>query len=409
MSPELPAWASELASVQAGDEALPATLEGINLQLTRPRLAAFLAGFAEDKDVRDFLALDIVGTAAAIPLSSTGLDETVPSLAMRPFRLWEYVWLYKSLGLAREGLRVLDLGGPSTHLSVLAALAGCDVTSIDINPVFVQAGRDCADALRLHTLKPQLGDMRDLSAFPGDSFDVVISCSVLEHLTGEDQQTAVREIARVLRPGGTVGFTFDYGPGAPGANEYLPPPHDPPSTSAEALRRYVHSGLQLADSSLLEDAIPGCLFHHESIKYTVASLFLIKPPAPEIPMPRCELSGSVLNRLTISELPRRIHATVSAQLDVLHELRERARVMESVAAERLAVLNEKEQVINRLREQLDLATVAMKEKDERSRQLEQTAAVRLAAMIEKEKVIQDQIARAPMNRVRRAFGLEVKK
>jgi len=237
----------------------------------------------------------------------------------------------------------------------------------------------------------------------------VISCSVLEHLTGEDQQTAVREIARVLRPGGAVGFTFDYGPGAPGANEYLPPPHDPPSTCAEVLRRYVHSGLQLAGSSLLEDSIPGCLFHHESIKYTVASLFLIKPPAREIAMPRCELSGSVLDGLTISELPRRVHASVNAQLDVLHELRARAQVMESVAAERLAALNEKEQAINRLREQLELATVAMKEKDERSRQLEQTAAERLAAMIEKEKVIQDQIERAPMNRLRRAFGLDVKK
>jgi hypothetical protein len=43
---------------------------------------------------------------------------------------------------------VLDLGGASTHLSVLAALAGCQVTTIDINPVFVQAARECAEALR---------------------------------------------------------------------------------------------------------------------------------------------------------------------------------------------------------------------------------------------------------------------
>src|ERR1039458_4399730 len=193
---ELPKWAIEMAWVSDHDVDLPSVVEGINVVLNRVRLAAFLTDFAEDRDVRDLLALDALGAASGLPLSSTGEPESIPLLTLRPFRIWEYAWLYKCLGLSAGGAKVLDLGGPASHLSVLSAIAGCRVTSLDINPVFVQAAKECARGLDLDLLDARVGDMRDLSVFPDDHFDIVMSSSVLEHLTANDQETALREMAR---------------------------------------------------------------------------------------------------------------------------------------------------------------------------------------------------------------------
>src|SRR5262249_5659187 len=48
----------------------------------------------------------------------------------------------------------------------------------------------------------QTADMRQLP-FPDGSFDVVVSCAAIHNLyTAQDRAQAVREIARVLKPGG---------------------------------------------------------------------------------------------------------------------------------------------------------------------------------------------------------------
>lgn len=376
MFPELPAWAREMAWVSDDDAALPSETDGINVVLNRVRLAAFLCRFAEDKDVRDLLALDVLGAAIGLPLSSTGAPESAPDLALRPFRIWEYAWLYKSLGLSAGGMNVLDLGGPASHLSILAAIAGCRVTSVDINPVFVHAAQECARGLGLNSLDAQVGDMCDLSAFSGGQFDVVMCCSVLEHLTAQDQTTALREVARVLKSGGSVGLTFDFGIGAPGANEHLPPPHDPPPSAIEALRRYQQGGLVQVGNPFSEDPISGSLFRHESVGYLMASLFLAKPPIPQIQAPRCEARGSVLEHLVIRDLPYRIHRHLSsadglrARLEAQVAEKEAAlTVLEQAAAERLATMHDKDQANAQLRSQLDRALATIGQQHEQAAKL----------------------------------------
>jgi len=309
-----------MAGVSEGDECLPAEIDRPNLVLNRARLATFLAQFAADKDVRDLLTLDVLATAAGVPFTSTGVVEPAAALALRPFRIWEYAWLYKSLGLSAGGIDVLDLGGPASHICLLAALAGCRVTSVDINPAFVQAAQEAARLLNISSLDARVGDMRDLSQFADESFDVVISCSVLEHLPAQDQEIALRAVARVLKPGGLVGLTFDFGPAAPGANEYLSPPHEPPQSAAAAVRRYAQAGLAVVGNGFAEDPIPGSLFRHEFIRYTVASLFLYKPPVADVQVPRCEPTGSVLGDLLIQELPYRVFRGAMA----LNEMRSKA-------------------------------------------------------------------------------------
>lgn len=348
MPPAPSAWPTEVTDE---DKSQPSEIDGINLPLNRARLARFLTEFADDRDVADLLTLDVVGTAAGLPLTSTGEAEALPSLVLRPFRLWEYVWLYRVLNLSAGGIRVLDLGGPATHLTVLAALAGCRVTTLDINPEFIDAAQECARTLQIASLDARIGDMRDLSAFAENSFDVVVSCSVLEHLSAGDQEVALREVARVLKPGGLVGMTFDYGESAAGANMYLPPPHDPPPTAAEAMRRFTQGGLVPVGNCFVEDPVPGCLFHDPSIHYTVASLFLAKPPAPATAVPQPKpTAGSVLGALRIAGLPSRLHRTAS-RLESSRQQAEANRIaaeerltlveqLHPVAEERLALINE---------------------------------------------------------------------
>jgi SAM-dependent methyltransferase len=356
----LPQWTLELAGVSAGDDRQPSALDGINLALNRLRLAGFLSEFADDQDVQNLLALDALSSAAGLPLSSTGRTEAVLSLAQRPFRLWEYTWLYKTLNLSAGGARVLDLGGPATHLTMLTALSGCRVTTLDISAQFVSAARECALALQIDSLDAQVVDMRDLSPFSDNSFDAVVCCSVLEHLTRDDQEIALREMARVLRPGGLVGLTFDFGRSAAGASVYLPPPHDPPPSAAEALRRFTQEPLVPVGNRLDEDPIPGSLFHHDSILYTMASLFLAKPPAPAVRRPKSDrVSRTLPGALRIADMPRKFHKRAS-QLETLLNQGEAYRI---ASEERLSALLEKEVVIQELSAALREAREALSTKE----------------------------------------------
>ena len=366
--------ANEFAGITDHDRGLDARIDGINMALNRARLATFLEEFAEDCDVRDLLALDVLGFASGLPLSSTGAADNAPLLVERPFRLWEYSWLYKILRLSTGQPKVLDLGGPATHVCMLAAIAGCQVTTIDINPVFVNAAQEAARILRLTSLDARVGDMRDLSAFAPDSFDCVMSCSVLEHLTSDDQRTALREMARVLKPGGTIGLTIDFGEPAPGRNEYLPPPHEPPQTAQEALERYLQGGLVLQGNAFSEDPIPRSLFRDQSVSYTVAALFLTKPPSLPVERPRPVLHGSAFDRLVIEKLPQRLYANPRHGKD-------------EIVALRLAAV-EKEDEIRRLSAELAAREAALQAASERASALEAVANDRLKEMLVKEEILQ---------------------
>jgi SAM-dependent methyltransferase len=79
-------------------------------------------------------------------------------------------------------------------------------TAIDINPDGLDVARRIAAAelapRLLERLRFELEDATRLS-YPDASFDVVASFSSIEHIPGpENRRTALREMARVLRPGG---------------------------------------------------------------------------------------------------------------------------------------------------------------------------------------------------------------
>ena len=388
----VPQWAADLVGLKPEDEALPAAFPGVNVALNRARLAQFLTEFADDSDVRDLLLLDLLGVSADAPVSSTGIVEEFPALILRPFRIWEYTWLYKALNLARGGLDILELGGPASHLVILAALAGNRVVSVDINPEIVEAARNCASILHLSSLDARVADMRELSKFRSRSFDVILSCSVLEHLKAADQELALRRMSELLRPGGRIGLTFDYGAPAPGANEYLPPPHEPPRNAAEAVRRYARAGLSVVGNAMTDEPIADSLFHSEVVHYAMAALFLGKPPLKDIRRPRPSAGRrSPLSALRAPSLLERVnvHSRTLADrgyraAETVLGLQQTVESLQDAAAERLREMERRDAALAGLKKELDHRDAELNRAAVEMQSLREAAAERLREMERKD-------------------------
>jgi 2-polyprenyl-3-methyl-5-hydroxy-6-metoxy-1,4-benzoquinol methylase len=99
-----------------------------------------------------------------------------------------------------QGRTLLDLGCNWGRWTIAAARAGYRATGIDRAKKSVGAARRVAGQLDVEA-EYVIGDVRDLP-FPDDSFDVVFSYSVLQHLAKDDVRTVVSEVRRVLRPDG---------------------------------------------------------------------------------------------------------------------------------------------------------------------------------------------------------------
>lgn len=97
------------------------------------------------------------------------------------------------------GARVLCLAGSGGQQAPILAAAGAVVTVFDNSPRQLARDREVAerDGLKIETVE---GDMRDLSAFPEASFDLVVNPCSLTFVP--DIRPVFREVARVLRPGG---------------------------------------------------------------------------------------------------------------------------------------------------------------------------------------------------------------
>ncbi|WP_369131004.1 methyltransferase domain-containing protein [Modestobacter roseus] len=125
----------------------------------------------------------------------------------------------------RPGLDVLDVGcGPGTITVDLAArVAPGRVVGLDVAPAPLAEARDLASRAGV-AVEFVTGDGYAL-AFDDDSFDVVHAHQVLQHLT--DPVAALREMARVCRPGGVVAVRdVDYAattwfPASPGLDRWL--------------------------------------------------------------------------------------------------------------------------------------------------------------------------------------------
>ncbi|YAL82388.1 class I SAM-dependent methyltransferase [Dermacoccaceae bacterium W4C1] len=100
----------------------------------------------------------------------------------------------------QPGMSLLDVGaGPGTITAELAdLLAPGEVTALEISPAAAEVTRS---GLGSRPVEVIVGDVHALD-LPDDQFDVVHAHQVLQHVA--DPVTALRELARVTKPGGLI-------------------------------------------------------------------------------------------------------------------------------------------------------------------------------------------------------------
>jgi 2-polyprenyl-3-methyl-5-hydroxy-6-metoxy-1,4-benzoquinol methylase len=108
------------------------------------------------------------------------------------------------------GCKILDIGSLDSLFPLFLATKGAEVHAIDINQ----------KVLELNTLSKRLGvnnfhalvmDATKLN-YPDNFFDIVTAISTIEHILPLDEgdTEAMKEIARVLKPGGIAVITVPY-------------------------------------------------------------------------------------------------------------------------------------------------------------------------------------------------------
>jgi SAM-dependent methyltransferase len=142
-------------------------------------------------------------------------------------RKWEYGTMLRGLP-DLSGKDILDIGsGPSFLPGYLAHQFRSRVTVLDLPQPFTVETNELRRRLEHDGVTLKLGDMRDLP-FKDGSFDIVLSISVIEHLSHssdhenfptresfiDDTKRTLHQMYRVLRPDGWMYLTTDaYVPG----------------------------------------------------------------------------------------------------------------------------------------------------------------------------------------------------
>jgi SAM-dependent methyltransferase len=107
--------------------------------------------------------------------------------------------LFIATGRIGPGARVLELGCGTGEFTRRVAPSGAEVVALDISgDLLVKARAKVGAQARFARGNAEVLPFRD------GAFDVVYGCSILHHLTVE---VALREVRRVLRPGGRLVFS----------------------------------------------------------------------------------------------------------------------------------------------------------------------------------------------------------
>jgi SAM-dependent methyltransferase len=99
---------------------------------------------------------------------------------------------------------VLDVACGYGNTAITARIQGAKVTGIDITPKLLALAKEEEKVAGINGIEWREGDVEDLP-FEDESFNVVLS--TFGHIFAPNQELAGKEIIRVLKKGGRLGFT----------------------------------------------------------------------------------------------------------------------------------------------------------------------------------------------------------
>jgi SAM-dependent methyltransferase len=139
------------------------------------------------------------------------LKRTLKSL-LCPIDLWRYVefpYVLSHIKNNGEFLNILDIGSPKFLSVLIAQKYNHEVIATDILPIIIEEVNWYKRANSKGNLKGQIEDGTSLS-FEDEKFSIVFSVSCLEHIGNDGDIRAIKEMARVLLPGGKLLITVPF-------------------------------------------------------------------------------------------------------------------------------------------------------------------------------------------------------
>ncbi len=121
------------------------------------------------------------------------------ALGETPYVLAHLERITKALDL-QPGQRILEVGAGPGKFTLPLAARGLDLVANDLSPVLLERLQQASDG-KIRTLCVDIGNVADATT---ERFDRIIGFFVLHHL--RDFTDVFSALARVLRPGGQIGF-----------------------------------------------------------------------------------------------------------------------------------------------------------------------------------------------------------
>ena len=117
--------------------------------------------------------------------------------------------------------RILDLSSPKLLAFIVASrFPSSKIVSTDISDYFIADTSKLKKAVKLHNLEFAIEDARQMT-FPDEAFDLIYSISTVEHIPDDGDSAAVKDLFRVLAPGGRLLLTVPWA--AEAVHEYVAP------------------------------------------------------------------------------------------------------------------------------------------------------------------------------------------